>query len=82
MLIVLRVSYRLRSVVSDVQLRMKLVAEYLADAIKFERLAASEENAELRQQLVKQAKAYEKLAKERAKRLGLAEPNVSTGRLQ
>jgi hypothetical protein len=53
---------------------MKLVTEYLADAVKFERLAAAEQNARLKAQLEKQAAAYRKLAKERAEKLGLPLP--------
>jgi hypothetical protein len=49
---------------------MKLVSEYLADAVKFERLAQQEQDADLRAQLEKQAAAYRKLAVERAKKLG------------
>jgi hypothetical protein len=41
---------------------MKLVAEYLADALKFERLAAEEKNEDLKLSLLQQAAAYRKLA--------------------
>ena len=53
---------------------MKLVAEYVAEAMKFEQLAATEKNQEFRAQLEKQAAAYRKLAEERAKTLGLPPP--------
>jgi hypothetical protein len=48
---------------------MKLVAEYLADALKFERLAAEEKNEDLKLSLLQQAAAYRKLAEKRAKEL-------------
>jgi len=49
---------------------MKLVAEYLADALKFERLAAEEKDEDLKLSLLQQASAYRKLAEKRAKELG------------
>jgi hypothetical protein len=49
---------------------MKLVAEYLADALKFERLAAEEKNEDLKLSLLQQAAAYRKLAEKMAKELG------------
>ena len=42
--------------------QMKLIAEYLADAIKFERLAAMEKNPDARAMLEKPAAAYRHLA--------------------
>ena len=54
--------------------RMKLLTEYLADAVKFERLARSEQNPALKAQLEKQAAAYRKLAPERAEKLGMPLP--------
>jgi hypothetical protein len=53
---------------------MKMIAEYLENALKFERLAAEEHNPELKAQLEKQAIAYRKLAAERASKLGLPPP--------
>ena len=53
---------------------MKLVAEYVAEALKFEQLAATEKNPEFRAQLEKQAAAYRKLAAERAKKLDMPPP--------
>lgn len=50
---------------------MKLVADYWADAIKFERLAAEEEKPDIRKRLKKQAAAFRALAAKRAKKLGL-----------
>jgi hypothetical protein len=50
---------------------MKLAAEYLDDAVKFERLARAEKNATLKEQLEKQAAEYRNLAAERAKKLRL-----------
>jgi F0F1-type ATP synthase membrane subunit b/b' len=50
---------------------MKVVSEYLAEAAKFEKMAAEEkENREFRQTLLRQAQAYRKLAEERARKLG------------
>jgi hypothetical protein len=49
---------------------MKLIAEYIERAEHFERLADDESNSVLKEQLLKQAAAYRKLARERAARLG------------
>jgi hypothetical protein len=49
---------------------MKLVSEYLADALKFERLAAEEKDEQLKLSFLQQAAAYRKLAEKRAKDLG------------
>jgi hypothetical protein len=49
---------------------VKLVAEYLADALKFEQLAAQEKDEDLKLSLLQQATAYRKLAEKRAKELG------------
>ena len=49
---------------------MKIVAEYLADAVNFERLAEAETNEEVKAILQNQAKAYRKLAVKRAEELG------------
>jgi hypothetical protein len=49
---------------------MKMIAEYLENALKFERLADEEENPELNAMLKKQATAYRNLATERAGKLG------------
>jgi hypothetical protein len=59
---------------------MKLVAEYLADAVKFERLAAEEKNEDLKLSLLQQAAAYRTLAEKRAKELGkpLDQPGTET----
>jgi len=50
---------------------MKMVAEYQAQAITFEKMAADEKDPELKAQFEKQAAAYRKLAAERAKKQGL-----------
>ena len=50
---------------------LKLIAEYMRDVILFEQMASRETNQELKEALEKQAKAYRKLADERAKELGL-----------
>jgi hypothetical protein len=53
---------------------VKLIAEYLHNAISFERLAAHENNPHLKADFEKQAAAYRKLAAKRAAELGLAPP--------
>jgi hypothetical protein len=50
---------------------MKLLNEYLEHALAFEQLATQENNPEVRVQFEEQAKAYRKLAAERAERCGL-----------
>jgi len=57
---------------------MKLLGEYLEHALQFERLAADEGNPKLKAQLEGQARAYRKLAAERAAKLGLPAPSVPT----
>jgi len=54
---------------------MKLVTEYLSDAAKFERLASAETDPKLKEQLLKQAESYRKLAESRAKSLGVPAPS-------
>ena len=46
---------------------MKMVAEYLAEAAKFEELASEEKDPKFKSLLEKQAKDYRKLAAERAR---------------
>ncbi len=53
---------------------MKLIYEYIADAVKFEHLAADEQRPEIKEQFEKQAAAYRKLAQDRAKKLGIPPP--------
>lgn len=53
---------------------MKMIAEYLENAFKFERMAAEETDPKLKANLEKQAVAYRKLASERAQKLGLEPP--------
>jgi hypothetical protein len=53
---------------------MEMLAEYLENALQFERLADAERNPQLRAALEKQATAYRKLAAQRAKKAGLREP--------
>jgi hypothetical protein len=53
---------------------VKLIAEYLHNAISFERLAAHEKNPHLKADFEKQAAAYRKLAAKRAAELGLEPP--------
>lgn len=52
---------------------MKMVADYLENALHFERLADAEANPQLRAAFEKQAAAYRKLATQRAKEAGLQE---------
>ena len=53
---------------------MKLITEYLEQASQFDRMAAEEDNPDLRTKLLKQAEAYRKLAEKRAADLGLPLP--------
>jgi hypothetical protein len=50
---------------------MRMVAEYLEKAVNFETLAAQETDPKLKAELLAQAKAYRKLAAERAVREGM-----------
>ena len=54
-----------------------MIAEYLEHALQFERLAALEENPNLKADFENQAKAYRKLAAERTKKLDLDRPTFS-----
>jgi hypothetical protein len=54
--------------------RMKMLAEYLENALRFEQMAADEKDATLKAQFEKQAFAYRKLAEKRAKDFGLEAP--------
>jgi hypothetical protein len=56
---------------------MKLVAEYLVDAIKFDRMAEDATEVAVKASFRKQAAEYRKLALKRAKRLGMPPPDVS-----
>jgi hypothetical protein len=58
---------------------LTLLAEYMRDVILFEQMASRETNLELKEALERQAKAYRKLADDRAKELGLTplEPPLS-----
>ena len=53
---------------------MKIIAEYLENAMKFERLAAEENDPKLKAVFEEQARAFRRLADERAELLGLAPP--------
>jgi hypothetical protein len=53
---------------------MKMLAEYVENAIKFEKLAAEEKNPAVKADFEKQAAAYRKLAEQRAKQYGLQMP--------
>jgi hypothetical protein len=51
-----------------------MIAEYLEHAIRFEQLAEAEKQPKFKQELLRQAAAYRKLAEERAKKLDLPLP--------
>jgi hypothetical protein len=53
---------------------MKLIVEYIAESVKFERMAAEQQDAAVKAQMEDQAAAYRKLAGERAKKLGIPPP--------
>ena len=55
---------------------MKMIVEYIEHALTFERLAAEEDNQELRTELKSLAQAYRKLVAERAKQFGLPPPSA------
>lgn len=54
---------------------MKFLVEYLERAVQLEQLAASERDANFKDQLHAQAQAYRKLAAKRAKDYGLPAPS-------
>ena len=56
---------------------MKLVAEYLQDAIKFEQMAEDAKDEALKAAFMKQAADYRKLALKRAGQLGMPLPDIS-----
>ena len=51
---------------------MKMIAEYLEHAVHFEQMAAETAGEDLRETLLAQARAYHKMAAERAKRLNVS----------
>ena len=53
---------------------MKMIAEYLAEAAKFDRMANDEKSLDVKIAMQKQAAAYRKLAAERAEKLGIPPP--------
>jgi hypothetical protein len=55
---------------------MKLVAEYLVDAVKFDQMAEDATDAALKASFRKQAAEYRKLALKRAKQLGMPPSDV------
>lgn len=57
-------------------LAVKMLAEYLEHALEFERMAAREQNPEIKAQLEKQADAYRKLAISRARAVGMEPPEA------
>jgi hypothetical protein len=54
---------------------MKLLTEYLERAVSLERLAADEPDSKFKNDLLKQAAAYRKLAEKRAQQCGLPPPS-------
>jgi ABC-type Zn uptake system ZnuABC Zn-binding protein ZnuA len=54
---------------------MKMLAEYLDSALRFEQMAAHEKDPKLKADFEKQAAAYRKLAEKRAKEYGLKMPS-------
>jgi hypothetical protein len=57
---------------------VKLVAEYLEQVIKFQRMAAEATDPKLKESLEQQASAYRKLAEKRAADLKLPPINLPT----
>ena len=55
---------------------MKLVAEYLERARRFEQLAATETDSTLKAEFERQADGLRQLAKVRAKQLGMPSPTI------
>ena len=53
---------------------MKTIAEYLAEAAKFDRMANDEKSLDVKVAMQKQAAAYRKLAAERAEKLAYPQP--------
>jgi len=54
---------------------VKMLAEYLDTALKFEQMAAAEKDPTLKADFERQAAAYRKLAEKRAKEYGLNMPS-------
>jgi hypothetical protein len=54
---------------------MKIILENLANAIRYEHLAATVERDDLKSLLLKQAKTYRELAELRAEKLGIPPPD-------
>ncbi len=55
---------------------MKLLTEYIERALQFEGLAERETDPNFKAELLKQAKAYRKLAAQRAEQYGLPPPSA------
>jgi hypothetical protein len=66
-----------RPATASASLSMKMSAEYLERALAFERMAAREENPQIRAVFEKQAATYRKLAADRAKKFGLDNPSFA-----
>jgi hypothetical protein len=56
---------------------MKLIAEYLFEAVKFERMASETNDPELKAAFRKQAADYRRLAAKQAKEVGSPPPDTS-----
>jgi len=53
---------------------LKIIAEYLSEAAKFDRMANDEKSLDVKIAMQKQAAAYRNLAPERAEKLGIPPP--------
>lgn len=53
---------------------MRMIAEYLEHAIRFEQMAEQATDPQFKDSLLQQAAAYRKLAEQRAKKLNIALP--------
>lgn len=53
---------------------MRMIAEYLEHAIRFEQMAEQATDPKFKDSLLQQATAYRKLAEQRAKKLNIAVP--------
>jgi hypothetical protein len=61
-------------------LTMKMIAEYLEHALSFERMAADENNPQIKGVFEKQAASYRKLIASRTKKLGMDDPRYLAAR--
>jgi hypothetical protein len=59
---------------------MKMIAEYVEHAIRFERMAADETDATLKARMLEQAKTYRKLAEKAYRKLADERAGAAYGR--